>query len=249
MLFESGRDKNAFYMEKDNVCLAHFHRSTELMYVLSGEKIAYVNGEKYVVKKGDLLVCPPYSIHVFPPSKESKQIVITVLTEAFTRYEEALSRLKSDSLCIHDTDGFYLPLFLQLNNPFNEVHYEGLTSCILGLLLKDGEFINKQLKRDRSIAEKIAAHIDENYDKDVSLKGLADKFGYSPNYFSWLFNNIFHTNISNYVNYVRVKKSVKFLKTHKISAVYALCGFHSPQQYYLNFKKVYGCSPKKWILK
>jgi AraC-like DNA-binding protein len=50
-----------------------------------------------------------------------------------------------------------------------------------------------------------------------------------------------------YINYVRVQKSTELLKTNQISAVYFLCGFKNPQQYFLNFKKYYGCTPKEYL--
>ena len=43
MFFESERDKRAYFSKKDNVCGAHFHRSAELLYTLSGEKTAWLD--------------------------------------------------------------------------------------------------------------------------------------------------------------------------------------------------------------
>ena len=55
MFFESERDKRAYFSKKDNVCGAHFHRSAELLYTLSGEKTAWLNGKKYTLTAGQLL--------------------------------------------------------------------------------------------------------------------------------------------------------------------------------------------------
>ena len=96
----------------------------------------------------------------------------------------------------------------------------------------------------QEVNKEIAKYIDEAYDKPLTLSTLAARFGYSPNYFSWLFKQHFKTSFPQYLNRIRVRKSLPLLRTKKVYAVCYECGFNSPQQYYLHFKKFYGCSPK-----
>lgn len=56
MLFESERDKSAFFSRTDNICCSHFHRSAELLYAVRGEKTVWLDSRQYVVKPGQLLV-------------------------------------------------------------------------------------------------------------------------------------------------------------------------------------------------
>lgn len=93
----------------------------------------------------------------------------------------------------------------------------------------------------------IAKYIDEEYGKPLTLSALASRFGYSPNYFSWLFKRHFQTSFPQYLNGIRVRKSLPLLRTKKVYAVCYECGFNSPQQYYLHFKKFYGCTPKEFL--
>ena len=99
----------------------------------------------------------------------------------------------------------------------------------------------------RTQIHRIADYIDKNYASPIGLEELASEFGYSPNYFSSLFKKYFMTGVTQYINSVRVQKSVPLLKTQKISAVYFLCGFQSPQQYFLNFRKFFGCTPYEYL--
>ncbi|MDE5896915.1 MAG: AraC family transcriptional regulator, partial [Clostridia bacterium] len=90
-------------------------------------------------------------------------------------------------------------------------------------------------------------YIDEHYAESLTLAEAAGKFGYAPNYFSSLFKRYFRIGFAQYVNSVRVRKSIPLLKTQKASSVCYDCGFRSPQQYFLNFRKVFGCTPYEYL--
>ena len=90
-------------------------------------------------------------------------------------------------------------------------------------------------------------YILEHLEEDLSLEKVAMHCHFSKYYFSRLFNAHVSANFSAYVNQVRVYKSIPLLKKYKISAVYAECGFRSPQQYFLNFRKATGKSPREYL--
>lgn len=247
MFFEIERDKKAFYLMTDNICGAHFHRSTEIMYVLSGEKHAYIDGAEYVLHGGEVLVCPPYSLHCFPPSEDSEQIVATVPSEYCGRFAMMCGAYRPETYVVKDEDGTLLKCMYRLENITNEIFFEGAANFILGYFSENVKFMPVSNKRENSPLLKIAEYIDVNYDKPLSLKHLSNEFGYSPNYFSTFFKKNFRAGITEYINSVRVVKSLALLETHQISSVYYLCGFSCPQQYFLNFKKTFGISPKQYL--
>lgn len=247
MFFETGRDRTVYFSRRDNACGAHFHRSAELMYVLCGHKTALLNGREYTLSAGQILVCPPYAVHMFPPCPGSEQIVAAVPADYCARFEKFCETHEAETPVFDDGDGSLLPLFSALEKAGNDVLCEGLTNCILGRYLERTAFRPARRPPDRSQVERIAVYIDEHYASPLSLSSLAGAFGYSPNYFSALFKKYFRTGVAQYVNSVRVQKSLPLLKTRKISAVYFLCGFRSPQQYFLNFRKFFGCTPYEYL--
>ncbi len=249
MFFETNRDKIAFYNRGDNSCVLHFHRSVELLYVLSGEKIAYLNGTEYRLKEGDLLVCPPYALHAYPQAEYSEQIAATVPTEHCRQFETLCQSMQARSAVLHDGEREFLPLLTMLGTPSNGILFEGIANTVLGLFVQKSQLIPVEKSSDLTLAEAIASFVHTNYASPLTLESLANEFGYSRNYFSALFHTIFRTGISQYVNYVRIQKSLKLLKDHPVSAIYDQVGFCSPQQYYLNFKRIHGCSPKEYLAK
>lgn len=244
--FERGRDGNKYFHIGKNDATAHFHRSVEIVYVLQGEKTAFLNGKKYVAREGQGFLIPPWTVHAFPMDGDT-QIVAVIPNEYCSRFERLCEKFQPVTPLFNDADGRIKELLLHLGKAENEFIFEGLVGEIVGQFVKRTEFLPAERKSDKLPVEKIAEFVDENYAKSCSLTVLAEKFGYSPNYFSALFKRYFGTGIAQYVNLVRVQKSVPLLKTYKISAVYAYCGFESPQQYFLNFKKVFGCTPSEYL--
>ena len=54
MYFETQRDSQRYYHDGDNICLPHFHRSVEFLFVLKGEKQVFVDlMTQYVLRKKD----------------------------------------------------------------------------------------------------------------------------------------------------------------------------------------------------
>lgn len=247
MYFETHRDKEIFYSQADNYCQAHFHRSVELLYVTKGEKTIFLNGKEYRLCVGDLLVCPPYSLHAFPPSERSEQIVTTVPANVCPNFEKLCNTQAPETPVFHDQNGEIASLIKKLKNCKNDILFSGLVNYILGIYTENTHFYPIKERGERSFIERVIAYIDEYYMQPIPLSAIAKCFGYTPNYFSALFKKYFYASFIEYLNGVRIQKSLPLLETHAVSSVYFLCGFNSPQQYFLHFKKFYGCSPKQFL--
>lgn len=247
MYFETGRDNSKHYARQDNLCAPHFHQSVEILYVLRGEKKVFIGDGAYVLQSHDTLVCSPYVMHHFLPDKTGEQIVVTCPVEYCPQFGKLCERMQPSVPVFHDYKKKLLPLFLLLENCHNEILFTGLVNTILGKFIQQTPFIPLQKSRERTLVERIVSYLDEHYTENVTLRSLAKEFGYSPNYFSYIFKRHFHSGLPEYLGGVRIRKSIPLLKTRNVSDVYFLCGFNSPQQYFLHFKKTYGCTPKEFL--
>lgn len=246
MFFEAKRDTKRYYSQRDNICPTHFHRSVEALYVHKGEKEVLIDGKPYLLHEGDLLVCPPYTVHTYLPS-DGEQIVAVFSADLCQEFEQFCKAQTPQTHVVKDEDGTFEKLIRALKEPCNEAYYRGVVNCLLGLYQAKTPFSPSKNFAEKSIVAQIAEYVDEHYAEPITLSSLAKRFGYAPNYFSALFKKFFRSGIAQYINSVRVQKSVKLLRKQKVSGVYAAVGFQSPQQYFLNFKRVYGCTPKTYL--
>ena len=249
MFFESIRDKSMFYGRGDNFCTPHIHHSTEILYVLSGNKTAFLGGKKYDLKAGDLIVCPPYQVHYWHLQDDSEeQIAATIFPRYCLEFENFCKNHTPSSPIVHDSDGMIKDFVLAMRDAQrNETLLKGIANCILGLYIEKAKFVSGKPSTERPLVAQIAEYIEANYMHNITLESISKLFGYSPNYFSALFKQNFYTGITQYVNYIRIEKSLPLLKKQKISTIYYSCGFANPQQYFLNFKKYLGCTPKEYL--
>lgn len=245
--FETSRDSKTFYHQGDNRCAAHMHRSVELLYVLEGEKRVWLNGKRYDLQSGDFILCPPYCVHRYEAAEHGLQIAATIPTEYCEKFDELCKTTLPQTHVLRDTDGELLRLTTALKNPPNALFFSGVANQILGIFTAKVPFLPAESGKERALVEQIAKYIDEEYAKPLTLSALAARFGYSPNYFSSLFKKHFKTGVAEYVNGIRLRKSLPLLRGKKVYAVCYECGFNSPQQYYLHFKKFYGCTPKEFL--
>ena len=246
MFFESNRDSKHYYHEGDNNCLPHFHRSVEFLYVTKGKKQVFINGESRWLTANQLLVCPPYTLHSYLQS-QGEQIAATVSADFCVEFEQFCRIQTPQTFIVDDTDGEMLRLIRQIKTACNRTYLRGTVNCVLGLYQSKVTFLPRANLGEKALIVRIAEYIHENYAENITLESLSKQFGYSRNYFSALFKKFFQTGVTQYINSVRVQRSVKFLRDQKVSSVYAAVGFQSPQQYFLNFKRFYGCTPKEYL--
>ena len=247
MLFESHRDRNLYYSKNDNVCSVHFHKSTEIMYVISGEKRAVVSSREYLLRARDMLIVPPCEAHRFFESDGSEQIVLTIPPRYCEQFAKICERATPTELVYHDEMGEILPLLRELATNKSEFFLLGTLNLALARFASTVAFTAKRSGGTKNKIEKIYEYVEEHYTEDLTLDKVAMHFGYSKSHFSVLFKKNFNMGFTSYLNSTRITKSLKYLSDKSIYEVSLLSGFKSPQQYHLNFKKVYGCSPREYV--
>lgn len=91
--------------------------------------------------------------------------------------------------------------------------------------------------------------VEQNYYKELTLKGLAKRVGFSETYLSKLFIQYAGVGFRKYLNMVRVYQAQKLLSRNnaKIIDVAMRCGFSNVRSFNRSFLQVTGCAPSEWI--
>jgi len=111
-----------------------------------------------------------------------------------------------------------------------------------------GKIFSFQGIRHASALRKAERFIWDNYTRKVSLKEIADVSGLSAPYFSTIFKEEMHENLSDYLNRMRVEKaSTMLLETDLlVSEISSACGFEDQSWFSKIFKNHTGISPCKY---
>ncbi len=91
-------------------------------------------------------------------------------------------------------------------------------------------------------------YIQDNYNKDIAINELAEKFAISPNYFSTIFKRETGQTTVNYIKDLRLKKACEYLiNTNKsIVEISKEIGYEDSQYFFRVFKKATGRTPLEY---
>lgn len=111
--------------------------------------------------------------------------------------------------------------------------------------------IEKNVSTTHDEAQAVAlvrAYVEDNYEGNLSLSGLAGKVYLNPSYLSRLFKRETGMTLVHFINLTRMSKATELLATTnmKVSDVAARTGYESPSYFNQAFKKYTGCSPMEY---
>jgi|GEM_PF-3236674 AraC-like DNA-binding protein len=90
--------------------------------------------------------------------------------------------------------------------------------------------------------------LETNYTKAPTVRELAKKVFLNETKLRKAFKDYFDVTIKSYVISLKMKYALELLHTNKynITEIATLCGYNGLVQFSVAFKKIYGCSPKKF---
>ena len=103
-------------------------------------------------------------------------------------------------------------------------------------------------KQCSSIVKQAMDYVQENYNKELTVKSISTELFITPNYFSHIFKSETGKNFTDYVNEVRIHRAKKLLKDNslKVYEVAELLGYQNYKYFNRVFKKYTGYSPKEY---
>lgn len=242
----------------------HQHPQIEINYVKKGGCILHIKNESVSFKENEMMIICSNVNHSFEfGAKETTLIQLKFLQDIFSHFDSS-DNSTSEKLMPLDIFSEANHVIKIVNNVriMRAVHriveelngeskyyqhlvimyYAELLILIYRHLVEDYLTIgnNENLK-------KAITYLRNNYLNEISIDDVAIHTGIGERYLRKLFAN--HLNISphDYLNQIRINKSIELLKNTEFSVkeVSFMCGYKSPQYFCRQFKKQIGISPKK----
>lgn len=258
--------------EEDVFMHAHADFS-ELVIVLNGTAMHYVNDESYFIKKGDVFVLGDGVVHGFKSTNQLKICNIMFHPDLLSDERRDIRKLPGyHALFViepflaqkHD---FQSHLSLQLEN-FEQIQSlikimiqeykeqkDGcntlLSSYFMILVTMLSRLYSMPDKKENANAINIAksvSYMEQNFTQPVSLTELADMSHLSTRHFSRLFTATYHTTPGNYMLSLRLQHACHLLKDpeYTIGEVASASGFNDSNYFSRQFHNFYGISPSQY---
>lgn len=235
----------------------HTHDNYEILGFISGDAFYMVEGNRYSLKKGDIMLMRRSEAHNLKLRSPSKYERITVnfrpeiledidpthrLTAMFDnrplgKYNRFSARKHPDNHWF-----YYLEKIASYNDVYNQFVY------LLPLLNELSEAF-EQVRQDESEQAQsktleIVAYINRHLFDELSLERICDRFYLSKSQLNRIFRRDTGSTVWNYITVKRLYAARALLTGgEKPSTVHTKCGFNDYITFYKAYKKEFGINP------
>lgn len=258
------RNSEPFNMKK-----RHYHNQYEIYYLLNGERNYFINQRSYHVTKGDLVLINKNVLHktstIDKNNPNHERILIQFNQNLFANLKNKMLEFKLFNIFNRKRNIITLNPKQQLwiedqlfkliteNKTHGNKFYLKIIIVELLIFIKrisfklDYQKFNYPDEKHKNIS-RVATYISTNYQKNLSLSFLADKYNYSQAYLSRIFKEVTGFNFVEYKNNVRIKEASKLLQQSNLSVteIASQVGFNNITHFGRVFKEFTGLSPLEY---
>ncbi len=243
--------------------LSHNHKEFEVLYVLEGEAVCYIDSEEYKIKKGDMVIIAPYLIH---------RLLILAASDFVHRcicFE--LGVIHDLSLCEELEKGILAPKpFISASEEYTarlgtyiinahsaatakaagwELRVIGNLSLFFSeLVAYDLFWVKESAAKQNTFCYKVMHYIDENYASRITSADIAETLFINHSYFCRRFKESFGFCFQKYLEMYRIERAKALLKNTdmSISNIAIQAGFSSFSYFGKTFRKYTMCTPTEY---
>ena len=217
-------------------CQTHFHGEMELSYVLNGTHKITIGNETQILTSGDMYYCNPYELHECHSEDAGEHILFTIRPFEYSPISNLLKSSLPNFLknkVFNNKIRALLDEIIINQESLNSLEREGYISLVLGGILHQYGYRPEKSDVARKF-EGVLLYIDTHYKEDIDRDSLAKLFGYSPTYFSRLFQENFHCGLLEYINNLRYERTLADLASKKGRKTEIILnnGFNNVQTFY-----------------
>lgn len=240
----------------------HYHREFEIIYICSGDGIAYVDTQSYHISNGDILFINSGQLHgIVSTSRNEGSFLAFVFAPEFLGRSDVIAD-KFITPVLNNT--LQIPTLIrnhpaltaclsQLTKETNSAFFELTTKYLLyktwELLVSQGvpcfaKANDTRLKEIKTVID----YIKSNYSQKITLDQLAGMANMSKVYFCRKFTEIVGVSPIHFLMQTRIENSCHLLKNTDIGIgnIAMTCGFSSFSYYSEVFKKIMDCTPQSY---
>lgn len=248
----------------------HWHEHLQFYYFVEGEALLECGHSRFEVSPGSIVVINSNELHYLESLSDDLEFYTIRIDPSFlfsnqvdllqTKYLAPLASNRISFRNLIENDIEILECITKTLQEYNlkKVGYElavkaSIYQLIVLLLrgyvckiLSEKAFEEKarSLKRFNTVLQ----FLEDNYDKKISLKELADSANLSECHFCRTFKQITGKTLTDYVNKIRLEKAADILKQTDLSVteISLKCGFDNISYFNRLFSKYYEISPTKF---
>lgn len=237
---------------KNNRTPPHFHSALEFIFCIKGSMSVFIDKTHHVLHEGDICFIPANCVHENKPLGENVIVSLVFAHNLFNDFEKTYpqktlphiltqKQKNKQTFAVMERlfDDFVANKFTYDTIPF--LYRKKIITDLLCSLASTYELVDIEDKNVENKILQVLTYINQHYKEKLSLEMLAEKFHYSPKYFSDFFNKNTGCSLSTYINNLRVKIVLDELQKREnresVSTLALENGFGSLATFYRALKK------------
>jgi len=246
----------------------HWHKHTELVYILKGKALIYINGDSFRCCQGEIAYIPNSSLHTIIPDENSKYCAILIGDTVFNNFSFDVHYKEYVNLFLDNYDimpfvilknlDYYISIKSIIDEIINEIsnrdkgYQLAIKSCICKFFVYIVRFVPYiEMPFDESKNEKIKNlkrvldFIDENYQNKITISEMTKLTNFSPQHFCRIFKAYTGKTLVEYVTMIKLENAKQLIvKTDlPITQIASICGFCNANYFDRVFKKYFNSKP------
>ena len=237
--------------------IQHSHDFCEILYVAGGAGEAILEGKKFRLAPGDLVVVTPGTLHEERSDAKAPLRLIFLAIRDFAVPGLPAGCLSQEKYRVLSCGEYrykmdiYLRELLQETSSQIEFYQEisqGLVSALLVLVMRLIRINPEDEAALSQECQKIKEYLDQNFTSPITLESLSETVYISKHYLSHLFKEQTGVSPIKYLTSKRMEKACELLSETElpVSEVSKAVGYENPLYFSQVFKRIYGISPVKY---
>ena len=237
--------------------IQHSHDFCEILYVAGGAGEAILEGKKFRLAPGDLVVVNPGTLHEERSDAKAPLRLIFLAIRDFAVPGLPAGCLSQEKYRVLSCGEYrykmdiYLRELLQETSSQIEFYQEisqGLVSALLVLVMRLIRINPEDEAALSQECQKIKEYLDQNFTSPITLDSLSETVYISKHYLSHLFKEQTGVSPIKYLTSKPMEKACELLSETElpVSEVSKAVGYENPLYFSQVFKRIYGISPVKY---
>lgn len=267
---EHGKSMHIFSSHMQGNMPVHTHDFIEIVYVLSGSAVQYVDGQAFEARHGDMIFLNYGSTHSFDACGEFGYINIcfspetmgnTVITSenafsllSLTAFDEMRNDSEGGKISFsgnerREIEGLLFAMLREYEEKQSAWHtvMESYLNILITRMLRKTE-LGARSEEIGDVWKELSDFIDANLQAELTLSALASKCFYNPSYFSRAFKEKFRMSPVEYITRKRLEVACRLLRETECSVdeILRQSGFSERSRFYYAFSKYVGSTPSEY---
>ena len=244
---------------------AHNHSAVEILLTLEGMVTYTVEDKIYQVRKGEVLIIPPDTLHSLHMGEGSSRYLFLFEPDAIMSMRDIkyMASYFNKPFHLRDVSDAHVrirELLLRANDAYEkrEMLWNTLCySCILRIYATLGQHYLGSVRphagdgtgnMDAEVVNAVMTYVNNHYREELSLEDVAKFAGFSRYYFSRSFKRQTGYSFKDYLCQKRLQVAMELLTRTELSMreVASRSGFGSVATFNRAFREKNGCTPSKY---